>query len=128
MNDIADLSGVDDAVLAWWSAWQSKDVDTVLALALPDYLEFTGHSSSHRVGRDTLGRVAARAFAAFSIVAWDLGPRIHRRFGDLAVAAYTWESRIERDGATEDLNGVATDVLLNVDGSWRYLAHHSSAL
>lgn len=118
---------LDAVVHAWWTAWESKDLAAIRDLALPEYLEFTGHSRFHRLGRDTLCEVAKLAFATTSTMAWELGPRVDRFYGDSVVAAYSWESVVEKDWAVEIMRGVATDVLIEVDGSWRYAAHHSSA-
>lgn len=129
MNEgIGGGDGPRAAVLRWWSAWQAKDLDAILAMALPEYIEFTGHSVEHRTGRDTLATVARRAFDTFTIHSWELRWQAVHRFGDCALAAYTWDSEVVRSSGAVALRGVATDILVLRDDVWRYAAHHSSPL
>jgi len=56
---VGEVGEAEATVGRWWSAWQDKDLDAIMRLALPRYVEFTGHSAEHRVGRNTLVAVAS---------------------------------------------------------------------
>lgn len=126
LRDSDNAEHITPAVHRWWHAWETKDLAAIQELALDDYVEFTGHSDSHRVGRATLLSVATRAFERFTIRQWTVIDPVIRHVGNVAVVAYGWRSEVEEGGRARARAGVATDVLVNDRGAWRYLAHHST--
>lgn len=129
------MSRTDDAtpeatVRSWWKAWQQKDGGSLRRLAREDYVEFTGHSEAHRVGRRTLLEVADRAFRLFTISGWDIRELQQLQpTDDLALMGYRWRMDVERGDGHVRLTGVATDVLVRTEeGAWQYLSHHSTEM
>lgn len=116
-------------VHTWWLAWERKDRAALEQLAREEYLEFTGHSESHRVGRNTLLSVAEEAFRLVSIVAWKLEALQQVcPSPDAAVAGYRWLVTARKGDGELRLHGVATDVLVREEDGWRYLSHHSTQM
>jgi ketosteroid isomerase-like protein len=127
------MNGPDDAtpeatVRSWWLAWERKDRAALELLAREDYLEFTGHSERHRVGRGTLLRVADRAFELFTISGWEIRDLQQLRpVDDVAFVGYRWRLNVRRGDGEDRLEGVASDILVcDGGGAWRYLSHHST--
>ncbi len=116
------------AVYRWWMAWEKKDLGLLEAMALEDYVEFTGSSESPRLGRATLLEVARRAFQRATVLGWEVIDPVVRQEGHVAVVVYRWTEQAILNGRAVSLQGVATDVLVNKDGIWRYLSHHSTPL
>lgn len=116
------------AVHRWWTAWEKKDLGLLEAMALEDYVEFTGNSDGPRLGRATLLEVARRAFERVTILRWEVTDPVMRQEGNVTVVVYRWTEQATLDGRTLSLRGVATDVLVYKDGTWRYLSHHSTSL
>ncbi|GBC83078.1 hypothetical protein HRbin10_02218 [bacterium HR10] len=116
------------AVHRWWTAWERKDLDLIGAMALEDYIEFTGNSEGPRLGRTTLLEVARRAFERATILRWEVSDPVIRQEGNVTVVVYRWTEQATLDGRAVSLQGVATDVLVYKDGAWRYLSHHSTPL
>jgi|GEM_PF-2348734 len=116
------------AVHRWWTAWERKDLDLIGAMALEDYIEFTGNSDGPRLGRATLLEVARRAFARATIRRWEVSEPVIRQEGNVAVVAYRWTEQATLEGRALSLQGIATDVLVRRKGMWRYLSHHSTPL
>lgn len=124
-----DDAGLEGIVRRWWSAWQRRDLETVEALALEEYMEYTGHSDRHRVGRLALMAVARETFERFEITRWSLsGFQSHRPTEEVAVIGYSWELVARLGDGEVRHSGVATDVLVRALTGWRYLSHHSSQL
>jgi ketosteroid isomerase-like protein len=119
----------EGAVRSWWRAWAEKDLDALGRLAREDYLEFTGHSVSHRVGHNTLMEVAREAFGLVTIVRWELcALQELQPMDEVAVMGYRWKVLARRGDGTLRIHGVATDILVREDLEWRYLSHHSTQM
>lgn len=124
-----DLSvAVEQAVLAWWEAWEHKDVARLSEMAREDYLEFAGQGSRRTEGRDALLDVARRFFDAATITGWSVSELRVRGESSVAVCSYRWSERGSRGPEPFELQGMALDVLRWEDGAWRYQAHHVSVI
>jgi ketosteroid isomerase-like protein len=102
---------------------QDKDVSALERMTLDDYLS-VGGPGGRTVGRDQLLAEAKEFLAAAAIEDWSVADLEVRRHGDVAVCSYFWTERGKHQGAAFELGGVATDVLVLLDGRWRYQAHH----
>jgi ketosteroid isomerase-like protein len=123
-----DGAPVVAAVRAWWQAWQDHDRDALARMARVDYLEYPGGGERRNIGRQRLLEVADRSFARATIAAWSIEDVEVRRIGEVGVCSYRWTEQGKLDGAAFALSGFATDVLVRVDGQWRYQAHHVTNL
>jgi ketosteroid isomerase-like protein len=123
----SDGPGVEGTVRGWWAAWQKQDLEAVEGLALEEYMEYTGHSDRHRVGRLALMSAAEETFERFEVIRWSLsGFQTLRPADELAVIGYRWELVARQGDGEVRYSGVATDVLVRTAAGWRYLSHHSS--
>lgn len=123
-----DDSTPEGTVRSWWLAWERKDRTALETLAREDYLEFTGHSEAHRVGRRLLMETAEETFRMFSITSWELWAVQQICLdGGTALVGYRWRLRARRGDGEIRLNGVASDVLVREPEGWRYLCHHTTA-
>ena len=87
-----DGAGAEEVVRRWWAAWQRRDLEAVEALALEDYMEYTGHSDHHLVGRLALKAVARETFERFEVTRWSISHlQTLRPSEGLAVIGYSWE-------------------------------------
>ncbi len=119
----------ESTVHTWWLAWERQDRAALERLAREEYLEFTGHSESHRVGRNTLLSVAEEAFRLVSITSWQLEALQQVcPAPDAAVVGYRWVVTARRGDGELRLHGVATDILVREEDGWRYLSHHSTQM
>jgi ketosteroid isomerase-like protein len=123
-----DRRGPDpqDAVHAWWQAWQSKDLATIERMACEDYVEYGGAGRNRNVGRERLVEVAGRFFDAATIEDWAVVDVLVRVHESTAVCSYQWSEHGVRGGERFEVEGLALDVLVLRDGAWRYQAHHVS--
>ena len=123
----SDDAGLEGAVRGWWAAWQRRDLEAVEALAMEGYMEYTGHSDRHRVGRLALMAAARETFEQFEVIRWSLsGFQTLRPVEELAVIGYQWKLASRQGDGEVRYSGVATDVLVRAPPGWRYLSHHSS--
>jgi ketosteroid isomerase-like protein len=111
------------AVAAWWQAMQDGDLDSIAAVTLPDHIS-TGGPEGRTVGREPLLELTMAFFASASIEEWSVTEMEVREHGDVAVCSYKWAEHGLIDGATFELCGIATDVLVFRDGRWYHQAHH----
>lgn len=116
-------------VRSWWRAWQQKDRALLERLAREDYLEFTGDSKGHQVGRNRLLALADETFEMYSITRWELSSIQQICLdGGTALVGYLWSLRARRGDGELRMRGVASDVLVRELDGWRYLSHHSTPL
>ena len=123
-----DREAIIASVRRWWAAWEAKDLGALEAMALEDYVEFTGNSAAPRIGRAALIAVARRAFQQATMTAWEVLDPVVRQEGNTAVVMYRWTEQAILGGRSTSAHGAATDVLVKKDGVWRYLSHHSTRL
>lgn len=114
-----------DAVLAWWRAMASGDLDALAQAALDDYLS-AGGPDGRTIGRDAFLEGAAAFLAEAKVDDWRVADLEVRRHGQVAVCSYRWSERGSHGGRRFALGGVATDVLVLRGAGWRYQAHHVS--
>lgn len=120
----------DDYVAVWsvieeqWEASQRGDRSWVEELLSAD---FRGWPSNAPAPRD---KASTRMWNEFGTkqskgLAHELYPLSTVIHGDMAVAHYLYTNAIEnKEGETEVRNGRYTDVLVRVDGSWKFIAWH----
>jgi ketosteroid isomerase-like protein len=119
------MSTPDSTVRSWWQSMQDKDVPTLKRITLDDYLS-AGGPGGRTVGRDKLLAEAEQFLADAVIEDWSVTDLEVRQHGDVAVCSYFWTERGTHQGAEFQLQGIATDVLVQRDGQWLYQAHHVS--
>jgi ketosteroid isomerase-like protein len=119
------MSTPESTVRAWWQSMQEKDVATLERLTLDDYVA-AGGPGGRTLGRDKLLAEAEAFLRDAAIDDWSVSDVEVRRYGGVAVCAYSWAERGSHQGTAFELRGVATDVLVLADGRWRYQAHHVS--
>lgn len=120
----------DDYVAVWsviesqWDASQRGDRRWVEDLLSAD---FRGWPTNAPAPRD---KASTRLWNEFGVkqskgLAHELYPLSTVIHGDMAVAHYLYTNAIEnKEGETEVSNGRYTDVLVRVDGSWKFIAWH----
>lgn len=124
------LDTTDDYVAVWsviesqWDASQRGDRRWVEDLLSAD---FRGWPTNAPAPRD---KASTRLWNEFEVkqgkgLAHELYPLSTVIHGDMAVAHYLYTNAIEnKEGETEVSNGRYTDVLVRVDGSWKFIAWH----
>lgn len=114
-----------DAVLDWWRAMETGNVDALARVTLDDYLS-AGGPGGRTIGREALLEGATEFFAAATIDEWQIDDLEVRDHGRVAVCSYRWSERGSHNGRTFAFAGVATDVLVLRGARWLYQAHHVS--
>jgi len=122
-----DDAAVWSVVERQWEASQqgdSKWVDTLLAE------DFTGWSNANPTPRT---KESVRMWQKFESKQWDgemheLYPLSIVVHGDMAVAHYLYSNAGEdAEGETRVINGRFTDVLVRIDGEWKFIAWHGGS-
>lgn len=120
----------DDYVAVWsvieaqWDASQRGDRRWVEDLLSAD---FRGWPTTAPAPRD---KASTRLWNEFEVkqskgLAHELYPLSTVIHGDMAVAHYLYTNAVEnKEGETEVTNGRYTDILVRVDGSWKFIAWH----
>ena len=114
-----------DAVTAWWTAMANGDIAALADLAAEDYMS-VGGPQGRELGRDAFLAGARQFFADARIDAWAIEDLEVRDLGDAAVCSYTWSETGRHRDVAFDLAGMATDVLVRIDGGWLHQARHVS--
>jgi uncharacterized protein (TIGR02246 family) len=123
MNDASHTPKA--AILTWWRAMQDGDLEALAALVLDDYIS-AGGPGPRILGRGSFLAEAREFLAGGAITHWAVNSLQVRVHDDVAVCSYLWHETGTFGGEPFALAGIATDVLLRRDGSWRHQAHHVS--
>ncbi len=123
----------DDYVAVWsvieeqWEASQRGDRRWVERLLSADFVGWPGNSPAPR------DRASTRMWYDFETkqskgIAHELYPLSTVIHGNTAVAHYLYTNATENsDGVTEVANGRFTDILVRIDGEWKFIGWHGGA-
>ena len=129
VGDVAQQS-TDDYVDVWsvieeqWEASQRGDRRWVEQLLSADFIGWPNNSPAPR------DRASTRMWNDFSTkqskgLAHELYPQSTVIHGDMAVAHYLYSNATENsEGETEVVNGRYTDILVRIDGEWKFIGWH----
>lgn len=123
----------DDYVEVWsvieeqWDAAQRGDKRWVEQLLSADFIGWPNNSPAPRDRASTRlwNEFGTKQFEGLTHELYPLSTVIH---GDTAVAHYLYTNATENnDGETEVRNGRYTDILVRVDGDWKFISWHGGA-
>lgn len=127
---VAVKDTTDDYVAVWsviegqWEASQRGDKRWVDQMLSADFIGWPNSSPAPRDKRSTRmwNDFEAKQSKGITHELYPLSTVIH---GDTAVAHYLYTNATENaDGETEVSNGRYTDILVRVDGTWKFIAWH----
>jgi len=122
----ADEAAVWSAVERQWRAEQRGDKDWIEQMLAGDFVGWPNESPAPR------NKTSTRLWSEFAAkqaktLEYELYPMSILVHGDMAVAHYLFTTAVEEDGETRVRNGRFTDVLVRIDGAWKFIAWHGGA-
>lgn len=118
-------SGPVDAVIAWWTAMEARDLTALAELLAEDYI-VSGGPAGRTVGREAVLDQAAAFISQATIDDWTIEDVELRAGREHAVCCYRWTERGTHAGVPFALQGFATDILRLRDATWLHQARHVS--
>jgi ketosteroid isomerase-like protein len=126
-QDTPDDAAVWSVIERQWEASQQGDSKWVEALVAED---FTGWSNGTPAPRT---KESVRMWQKFDAKQWD--GKMHELYplsivvhDDVAIAHYLYSNAGENaEGKTEVIHGRFTDVLVRIEGEWKFIAWHGGA-
>ena len=128
-----EQQAADDYVAVWsvieqqWEASQEGDRRWVEELLAADFVGWPKNAPAPRDKGSTRlwNEFGSKQFKGLTHELYGLSTVIH---GNMAVVHYLYTNATENnDGETEVVNGRYTDVLVRVDGEWKFIAWHGGA-
>ena len=112
-------------VMGWWLTMQTRKLDALEAMTLPDYIA-VGGPFGRTIGREVMLKQAKEFLFNSTIEDWSVTDLELRRHGDVCVCSYLWTERGRYKGEAYEIGGIATDVLVRRERRWLIQAHHVS--
>lgn len=130
---VVEQQAADDYVEVWsvieeqWDAAQRGDKRWVEQLLSADFIGWPNNSPAPRDRASTRlwNEFETKQFEGLTHELYPLSTVIH---GDTAIAHYLYTNATENnDGETKVVNGRYTDILVRVDGDWKFISWHGGA-
>jgi hypothetical protein len=112
-------------VMGWWLTMQTRKLDALEHMTLPDYIA-VGGPFGRTIGRDVMLRQAKQFLFDSTIDDWSVSDLEVRHHGDVCVCSYLWTERGSYKGKAYEIGGIATDVLVWRERRWLIQSHHVS--
>jgi len=122
-----DDAAVWAVIEAQWQATEQGDSEWIESLLADDFVGWGKDSPAPRT------KASVRMWQKFDTKQWDgvtheLYPLSIVVHGETAIAHYLYSNAGENsDGRTEVVNGRFTDVLVRIEGKWKFLSWHGGA-